>query len=274
MRLPSRIAIGLILAVGSLMGPLLAQDPLIQRGPYLQQSSDSRIVIRWRTDLATDSTVIYGEASELSGGAPQPPVADSLDQLQHSPALTTEHEILIEGLTPNTRYYYAVGHGQGNAYLTLSGGDTSHYFDTASSPGTPKPTRIWAIGDAGNGGPNMINVRDSYLDWSADAANGGTNARHTELWLLLGDNAYPTGTQSQYQTNFFDVHQELLRNSVVWTTPGNHELFDGASQTFPYFDIFTLPTGGEVGGLPSGTESYYAFDYGNIHYLQVYKSYL
>ena len=33
----------------------------------------------------------------------------------------------------------------------------------------------------------------------------------------------------------------------------------------PYFDIFSLPTRGEAGGVASGTEQYYAFDHGNVH---------
>lgn len=33
----------------------------------------------------------------------------------------------------------------------------------------------------------------------------------------------------------------------------------------PYLNIFTLPTDGETGGLPSGTEQYYSFDYANVH---------
>ena len=33
----------------------------------------------------------------------------------------------------------------------------------------------------------------------------------------------------------------------------------------PYLNIFSLPSRGELGGVPSGTEQYYAFDYGNVH---------
>jgi hypothetical protein len=31
--------------------------------------------------------------------------------------------------------------------------------------------------------------------------------------------------------------------------------------------MFTLPAGGEAGGVASGTEKYYSFDYGNIHFV-------
>ena len=33
----------------------------------------------------------------------------------------------------------------------------------------------------------------------------------------------------------------------------------------PYLDIFSQPSGGESGGVPSGTEQYYSVDYGNVH---------
>ncbi len=33
----------------------------------------------------------------------------------------------------------------------------------------------------------------------------------------------------------------------------------------PYLNIFTLPSRGELGGVPSGTEQYYSFNYGNVH---------
>jgi 3',5'-cyclic AMP phosphodiesterase CpdA len=33
----------------------------------------------------------------------------------------------------------------------------------------------------------------------------------------------------------------------------------------PYLNIFSLPTDGEAGGLASGTEQYYSFDYANVH---------
>src|SRR3989441_7099305 len=40
-----------------------------------------------------------------------------------------------------------------------------------------------------------------------------------------------------------------------------------SSQSGPYYDIFTLPKSGEAGGVASGTEAYYSFNYGNIHFV-------
>ncbi|MDH3786278.1 MAG: metallophosphoesterase, partial [Acidobacteriota bacterium] len=116
-----------------------------------------------------------------------------------------------------------------------------------------------ALGDSGTGNSNAIAVRDAYYAF--------TGTRHTDLWLMLGDNAYGQGTDAQYQTALFDIYPEMLIKSVLWPTIGNHDLFDGTTSSWPYYDNFTLPTGGEAGGLPSSSEAYYSFDYGNVHFV-------
>ena len=88
---------------------------MVTRGPYLQMATSSSIVVRWRTDQITDSVVLYG----LS--------LDNLSSVTSSSALTTEHEVTLSGLSPDTRYYYSVG----SSGQTLSGGDIGHFFATA-----------------------------------------------------------------------------------------------------------------------------------------------
>jgi hypothetical protein len=86
---------------------------------------------------------------------------------------------------------------------------------------------------------------------------------------MLGDNAYSTGTDEEHQIAVFDIYRDILKTSVVWPTLGNHDAGSAASitQSGVYYDIFTLPTMGQAGGLMSGTEAYYSFDYGNVHYV-------
>ena len=204
------------------------------RGPYLQMATDSSIVVRWRTDLTTDSVVRYGDAP------------DNLTLSASAATATTEHEVTLNGLLPDTRYYYSVG----SSGQTLSGGDTGHFFATAPTPGTATPTRVWVIGDAGTANSNAIAVRDAYKSYTGSAI--------TDLWLMLGDNAYPDGTDGQYQAAVFDTYPALLRKIVVWPTLGNHDghTADSATQSGAYYDIFTLPVNGEAGGpAPLGERS-------------------
>jgi hypothetical protein len=89
------------------------------------------------------------------------------------------------------------------------------------------------------------------------------------MWLMLGDNAYNSGTDSDYQGAVFNMYPTLLRNSVLFSTLGNHDTAQATAyvDTYPYFSIFTLPTAGEGGGVPSGTEHFYSFDFGSIHFI-------
>jgi tetratricopeptide (TPR) repeat protein len=217
-------------------------DPIVTRGPYLQIGTSSSITIRWRTDVATTSRVLYGTS------------LGNLDQSADDPTSTTEHEVRLSGLAPETRYYYAIG----STTQTLEGDDAAHTFVTAPVPGTVKPTRIWVVGDAGTGTTEQARVRDAFVTY--------TGARPADVWLMLGDNAYSSGTDSEYQRGCFDMYEALLKTTVSWPTRGNHDaLHSGANND--YYDIFSMPTAGQAGGLASGTEAYYSFDYGNVHFI-------
>jgi hypothetical protein len=217
----------------------------ITRGPYLQSGSSSSVVVRWRTDENTDSVVAYGVDPT------------SVTNVVTAATITGEHQVRIEGLAANTRYYYAIG----SSTAPLIGADDDHFFTTAPQTGAAVPTRIWVLGDSGTANDNARSVRDAYRSF--------TGSRGTDLWLMLGDNAYEDGTDDEYQRAVFETYPDTLRNAVLWPTLGNHDghSADSATQTGPYYDIFTLPTAAEAGGVPSGTEAYYAFDYGNIHFV-------
>ncbi len=222
----------------------VAEAQTVTRGPYLQMGTPSSIEVRWRTDQASDSVVRYGLAPS------------SLTSTATSNSQRTNHAVTLSGLQPDTRYYYSVGISS-----TTLAGDASYTFVTSPTPGTAKPTRIWVLGDSGTANSNARAVRDAYKAYM------GT--RRPELWLMLGDNAYPDGTDTEYQDAVFDMYPDTLRQAALWSTLGNHDghTADSATQSGPYYDIFTFPTNGEAGGLASGTEAYYSFDYGNIHFV-------
>jgi hypothetical protein len=181
---------------------------------------------------------------------------DPLNQVVVAEGLRTEHEVLLEDLEPATRYFYAVGSSLGD----FSSG-VDHTFVTAPVPGTRQPVRIWTFGDSGQGTEAQENVRDAYLALAG--------ARGTDVWMLLGDNAYLLGSDADYQLKFFAYYEEVLRQVPVWSTFGNHEAFTASSndESGPYYDLFTFPQQGEVGGVPSAREAYYSFDYANIHFI-------
>lgn len=218
--------------------------PALVRGPYLQRANSNQVTIKWRTDQPTSSLVRFGTDSA------------NLDQAASTSTLVTDHEVILSGLTPDTRYFYSVGD---DTRTFATGPD--HFADTHPLSGTAEPVRIWVLGDSGTADANAAAVRDAYLAYNGSA--------HADVWLMLGDNAYDNGTDAEFQAAVFDFYPQSLRNSVLWSTLGNHDGYsaDSATQSGPYFDIFTLPTGSEGGGVASGTEAYYSFDYAHVHFI-------
>jgi hypothetical protein len=153
--------------------------------------------------------------------------------------------------------FFAVG----ATNVTFTGGDSNTFLITHPHIGTAKPTRVWVVGDPGTRKPEEKRVRDAYYKWTAD--------RHTDLWLMLGDNAYSSGKDEEYQGGVFQMFDAMLRKSVLWPTLGNHDAGSANSRTQSgvYYDVFTLPTQGQAGGVMSGTEAYYSWDYANIHFI-------
>jgi hypothetical protein len=224
---------------------------VVKRGPYLQSGTPTSVVVKWRTDIATESVVNYGTS------------LNSLSEKVSGTTLTTEHEITLSGLTPDTKYYFNISN-QTDILSESASGDM--YVITSPLAGTKQFVRAWILGDAGTANNNQRAVRDAYYDYVDNAA---VNTGKTDMMLFLGDNAYGKGTDEEYQNALFDIYDELLIKSVAWSCLGNHDGYsaDSATQSGPYYDIFTFPTAAQAGGTASGTEAYYSFDYANIHFI-------
>ncbi len=217
----------------------------VTRGPYLQRATNDSMIVRWRTDGPSESRVWHGDAP------------GALLQTTDDSTIVFDHEVRVSALGADAEVAYAVGTTAG---LVMVGDDTDHVFRTAPNPGTRRPVRIWVLGDSGTADANAEAVRDAYAVATPDPLD-------TDLWLMLGDNAYNSGTDFEFQSAVFDFYPEMLRQVPLWSCLGNHEGYTSFSdtQTGPYFDIHSFPTLGEVGGAPSGTEAYYSFDYANVH---------
>ena len=221
----------------------------LTRGPYLQMGNQTSMTLRWRTDAPTNSRVTWG----TSFGTYPNTVDDA--------ALTTEHIVTVTGLAPDTKYWYTIG----SSTQTLQATNTN-YFTTLPPSNTTRKLRFLAIGDCGNNSTNQVNVKNTFLNY--------IGANDVDAMILLGDNAYNTGTDAEYQTNFFDVYKnDLLRNIKLYPAPGNHDYGNNTANTglrdMPYHQNFTVPMAGEIGGEPSGVTNYYSFNIGDVHFISL-----
>jgi hypothetical protein len=173
---------------------------------------------------------------------------------------TSNHVLWLDGGPPpksarNAGRNFLVG----TTNYIRTGGDSNTFFVTHPPIGKAKPTRVWVLGDPGTRKKAERDVRDAYYQWTGD--------RETDFWLMLGDNAYTAGKDVEYQGAIFQVFDAMLRKSVLWPCLGNHDAGSANSpiQFGVYYDIFTLPSQAQAGGVMSGSEAYYSFDYANIH---------
>lgn len=222
------------------------QSGTLTRGPYLQKAAPTQMTVRWRSSQSVAGRVRYGTDSA------------NLNQSVDETSATTEHIVALTGLAANTTYFYSVG----SALDTLASG-ADYTFTTPPVAGTAINSRIWVLGDAGTANSNQTAVRNAFYTW--------TGARTPNFVLQLGDNAYNAGTDAEFQGAVFNMYSEMLRKTPFWSCLGNHETDQSTAfvDTYPYFNIYTFPTAGESGGVPSGTEHYYSFDYGNIHVISL-----
>jgi len=231
------------------------------RAPYIQMLTQDSVIIRWMTEENQLGIVRFGEDPELL----------STIELESSPK--KNHTVKLSGLKPATRYYYQTG--------TISGfyqrNADRQWFYTA--PADDQPVRVWVIGDSGKAGETLDQVRDSALNWMRQhplvVASPSSDDAHDEkaddklsqpplvnVWLALGDIAYRSGSNEQFQAALFEPFAELMPNTALWPVYGNHD-----DRRWTYFRIFDLPENAEAGGEASNTENYYSIDYANVHFV-------
>jgi methionine-rich copper-binding protein CopC len=221
---------------------------LLTRGPYMNMGNQTAVTLRWRTDVATNSKVEVGTAH------------GSYPVVFNDASSVTNHEIRITGLSPDTKYFYRFG----SSTQILQAG-TDNYFVTAPPTNTTRKQRFAIFGDCGRND-------NGYQSQTLSAYQNYLGANAGEIMILLGDNAYTNGTDAEYQTGFFVPYQSsILKNHIIMPSPGNHDYYstNQASRTGAYYQNFTMPTAGECGGVASGTEAFYSWDRGDVHFISM-----
>ena len=267
-------------------GPAWGANPPkpLSRSPYVQFGGPNLMHVAWRTEGPIHPVVRFGTSpSQLQNQAgtnaiviraalgtngqamlPQwkalrTPENLALPKLHSAPIGTFQYEARLTDLKPDTRYYYAVFDGD----KRLTPDDGTFQFMTHPPVGTARPYRFWVLGDGGTGREPQYAVHQAMIETTRK------EGQPIDFWIHAGDMAYGTGRDLEFQTRFFEAYDSTLRSKVCWPTMGNHEghTSKGTTGVGPYYDAYVVPTRGEVGGVASGTEAYYSFDYGNIHFI-------
>jgi hypothetical protein len=249
MKINKKIKISLIvilslitfLALGRLAQKTLDNFYTGVRTPYLQMPSPTGLTLRWQSLENYQGTVSITQNEATTAFSES--------------NLSEEHELRLQQLKPLTQYFYSAGKKDSPKYQ-----GENYWFVTPPKTGSTVPVRFWVTGDQGKLGKIQRKVKKSAVKWLKN--NLRPNRAYLDFWLTTGDNAYSSGSNQQFQDTFFEPYKNILKNIPVWPAYGNHD-----ARRWAFFDIFTFPENAESGGIASGTENYYSFDYGNIHFV-------
>nr|HPI54619.1 fibronectin type III domain-containing protein [Chitinophagaceae bacterium] len=159
-----------------LLGVVTLSAQTLIRGPYMTSATSNSVIIQWQTDIATTSQVRFGLQST------------NLNNTFTSVSYTTQHAMKLTGLQPETNYFYSIGNG---TQVFVSGSDLHFTTLPLANPHYNKPVRMWTVGDIGKQTQQQINVRESFKQYVGNKPVHG--------WIMLGDNAYETGSDFDYQ---------------------------------------------------------------------------
>ena len=189
--------------------------------PYLQNVTQTSIVVMWE-DNVQEGYVQYGPdrtCNKKASGTAQKTEAD-----------TFIHKVSLEGLAPQTAYYYRVVSGSYSSPITE--------FKTAPHRDTPFTFSIWA--DSQTGPQVFETLLDRMVQSNADFA------------LAVGDMASNGGIYSHVHNYHVGPLSKKFGGKLPWfQTWGSH---DGKARIV--YDYVSLPD-------RSGT---FSFNYGNSHF--------
>jgi hypothetical protein len=222
------LAIVILYGIGRISVVTYDSTLFVERQPYLQMPTQNSILIKWQSDISEIGCIEYGKDKKVC-----------------EDKASSYHHITLTNLTPSTRYMYKV------ISPSMDIDNSGRYFTTLHDKEI-EDQYIWVIGDSGKKGKRQTDVLNSMLHVKGDT--------ELDMWLLLGDNAYRSGAQKQFNECLFEPYKELIKYLVPFALDGNHD-----ARRWAFYDVFEFPQNGESGGIASGSEKFYAIDDGNVH---------
>jgi acid phosphatase type 7 len=216
----------------SILFPINLKAQSIVVKPYLQNLSDTELIVMFETDLPTLGVIKY-----------------ALDSLQLDNQIQSEaqqgngnsriHTASITGLTPGTRYYYQV---------ELENGITSqiYHFSTLFSSESKQHINLLLISDTQHqsGRPYVLRdmVTNGFLPVIQQEIEGGLDSLHGII--VAGDLVTTGSTYSQWKNYFFDHLEPMAPYVPIYPALGNHDYWTGGNGLANYLKYFDLPLNG------------------------------
>ncbi|MBW2262374.1 MAG: metallophosphoesterase [Deltaproteobacteria bacterium] len=190
-------AAAMLLAAGPVDGQVLT------RGPYLQNVTQSSVVVRFDLDAAAPMEVHFGPTDGYGS------IADA--------GTASSFEVLLDGFFPGDEVHYAL----------VSGGTTlAGDFSFTTSPPPRAPLRLLVLGDTRSNHADHAEVISAAVD------------ENPHVCVHTGD-LVSSGEVADDWVHFFDAEAALLAEVPQFAVIGNHEEDGGHVNLFT--EYLTLP---------------------------------
>jgi hypothetical protein len=214
-----------------------------QRGPFLQNASTNGIQVIWRTPVPADTVVEFGTNQDMSGE-----ISDA--------TLTTNHVATLTNLLPSTRYCYRVRSTAG----AITAESPVNSFNTFKVSGD---VTFLVFGDSGDGSVAQHSLAGAMEQAGADLV--------MHVGDVMEEVVDPDG---QEDLRCLSVYGHMMRSVPFFFTIGNHDAGDNGDGVDSdsadwYLSTFYLPTNSVF-----GTEHFYSFDHGDVHFVALYLPWL
>ena len=221
-----------------------------RQGPFLAKGTHDSIHVVWRTAWPVVGHVDYG-ASE-----------GALNNTASDPSPTKEHDIVLSLGDSNKKYFYQIRHGDDTELIYPVWSFYSSLFHFRYD--ADNPIRFLCFGDTRSNG-YFASATDSVASLMRHMGEPTSDfpfpddVKRPRFALHVGDIVYRDREEDSWRWNleYFQVYEDMTCRMPVYVAIGNHEEDDAN-----YTENLVLPEN-------SGTERYYSFDFGPVHFVSL-----
>jgi predicted phosphodiesterase len=237
-----------------LVATTLAASPqeglAIAHGPYLQQLTESSLMIVWLTSEASVSWVEYGDASNLRSFPTYGSVVRTARASTHGliDADTKLHRILIEGLEPGQEYRYRAFSKQVvdlKPYeVTFGESVVSEVYSFTTLDRAKESFSFTVLSDI-HEDAERLDAKLQAISWDA-----------VDLMFYTGDSIHYYEDDSQIFDGFLDISVDNFASETpLIQVRGNHETRGKYARAL--YDFFPTASG----------KYYFSFNHGPVHFV-------
>lgn len=236
-----------------LLGGVNAYAAQIIRGPYIEDPTQTTMILKWQTDAATPAWLEYGPSPRCN-------------QIMTVTPEGTQHKAILYGLVPNQDFCY-------RAYVNNSAKDgvqepVTGTFRTLYSA-ERKVVNFLAVGATGEAAPPLLPDGLPSADDAALARAGLASLMEQEEsdFLIHTGNITHSGLNQDADREFFEPFKNVLANNPLFVALGPNEYGPDREQRESKSFLRTNYSRYHDMTWSKATPKYYSFDTANARFV-------